>query len=148
MSLFRSLITSASGLTAQRMRMDVISNNLANINTTRTENGEAYRRQVVLFAERQPSFDALLAGDLNPSASPKVGHGVRVTAISVDQSELRRVYEPGHPDADAEGYVSYPNVNPVTEMVDMISASRAYEANVTAVNAAKAMAAKALEIGR
>ncbi|MGE5652635.1 MAG: flagellar basal body rod protein FlgC [Bacillota bacterium] len=146
MSLFRSLITGASGLTAQRLRMDVISNNLANINTTRTENGEAYRRQVVLFAERQPALEeAMQSADGSPM---RVGRGVRVTAIAPDQSDFRRVYEPGHPDADQDGYVNYPNVNPVTEMVDMISASRAYEANVTVVNAAKSMAAKALEIGR
>ena len=147
MSLFRSLITSASGLTAQRLRMDVISNNLANINTTRTEDGEAYRRQVVLFAERQASLDELSQGGSN-TLPPRVGRGVRVSAIAVDQSDFRRVYEPSHPDADQDGYVNYPNVNPVTEMVDMISASRAYEANVTVVNAAKSMAAKALEIGR
>ncbi len=147
MSLFRSLVTSASGLTAQRLRMDVIANNLANINTTRTETGEAYRRQMVLFAERQPTLDEL-SSTTSSSMALNVGRGVRVTAISADQSDLRRVYEPGHPDADADGYVSYPNVNPVTEMVDMISASRAYEANVTVVNSAKSMAAKALEIGR
>lgn len=148
MSLFRSIVTSASGLTAQRMRMDVISNNLANLNTTRTENGEAFRRQVVMFAERRPSLEELKLTDATLPSAVSIGRGVRVAAISADQSEFRRVYEPGHPDAGEDGYVSYPNINPVTEMVDMISASRAYEANVTVLNAAKSMAAKALEIGR
>jgi len=137
MSLFHSLDISASGLTAQRLRMDTIANNLANVNTTRTERGGPYRRQMPVFEARE-SF----AGTFRRLA------GVRVARIEEDTDPPRLVYDPGHPDADADGYVRMPNVNVVTEMVDMISASRAYEANIAALNAAKAMAIKALEIGR
>ncbi|MDA8233850.1 MAG: flagellar basal body rod protein FlgC [Clostridia bacterium] len=146
MSLFQAINTSASGLTAQRLRMDVISNNLANVNTTRTQSGEAYRRQMVVFQERQgqASFGSILQEAIHQYP----GKGVRVMGIVKDNSPLKMVYNPEHPDANAEGYVRMPNVNTVTEMVDMISATRAYEANVTAVNSAKNMALKALEIGR
>ncbi|MCL2497259.1 MAG: flagellar basal body rod protein FlgC [Symbiobacteriaceae bacterium] len=149
--------------------MDTISNNLANVETTRGADGEPYRRQQVVFQERPTAYPASFHTHLmhqltlkrtrvqhfpeqlkNRSAvgSPTVGGGVKVADIVRDPSELRRVYEPGHPDADAEGYVSYPNVNSVLEMVDMISATRAYEANVATHNAARSMALKALEIGR
>ena len=146
MSLFQAINTSASGLTAQRLRLDVISNNLANVNTTRTESGEPYRRQMVIFQERQGqrSFGSMLQDAINKNS----GNGVRVASIVKDNSPLKMVYNPEHPDANADGYVRMPNVNTVTEMVDMISATRAYEANVTAVNSAKNMALKALEIGR
>lgn len=136
MSLFRSFDISASGLTAQRLRMDLLSNNLANVNTTRTESGGPYRRQMPVFAAR--------AAFHRPG---QVG-GVRVVGITKDDAPPRLVYEPGHPDAGVDGYVRMPNVNVVTEMVDMMSASRAYEANLAAINAAKGMALKALEIGR
>jgi flagellar basal-body rod protein FlgC len=124
--------------------MDVISNNIANVNTTRTAEGGPYRRQLVVFQPRTDnnSFGQLLAQQLEP------GQGVRVVGIVKDASPLRKVYDPNHPDANTEGYVDLPNINIVSEMVDMMTATRAYEANVTAVNAAKSMAMKALEIGR
>lgn len=154
MSLFHTLKISGSGLSAQRLRMDTISNNLANVNTTQTENGGPYRRQQAVFA---PMFEKSLFQYAqfqrnHPHALPldsrEHGGGVQVAAITEDPSEGRLVYEPNHPDANAEGYVEYPNVNVVAEMTDMISATRAYEANVTAVQAVKAMALKALEMGR
>lgn len=137
MSLFHSFDISASGLSAQRLRMDTIANNLANVNTTRTERGGPYRRQMPVFQARE-DFAARMTRL----------QGVRAVAIVEDTDPPRLVYDPAHPDADADGYVRMPNVNVVTEMVDMISASRAYEANIAALNAAKAMAMKALEIGR
>ncbi len=136
MSIFSNFGISASGLTAQRLRMDTIANNIANIETTRTPEGGPYQRQVPLFASREPQ------------ETGQPGGGVRVQALLRDQSPFKRVYEPGHPDADEEGYVLMPNVELVKEMVDMIDASRAYEANVTALNTAKEMAQRALEIGR
>lgn len=150
MSWFDNLEISASGLTAQRLRLDVISNNLANVNTTRTQNGGPYRRQMVVFAERadELTFAQALQNALGQQKPVPAGKGVRVVQVAEDQSPLPRVYNPQHPDADNQGYVTMPNVNVVTEMVDMISATRAYEANVTALNAAKSMAVKALDIGR
>jgi len=137
--LFHSFDISASGMTAERLRMDVIANNLANVNTTRTARGGPYRRQMVVFEER-------LAQAMGKGRGR--GAGVRVSRIVEDDDPPRLEYNPNHPDADEQGYVALPNVNIVTEMVDMISASRAYEANIAALNAAKAMALKALEIGR
>ncbi|MCL6476262.1 MAG: flagellar basal body rod protein FlgC [Firmicutes bacterium] len=145
MSLFNSLRISASGLTAERLRLDVIADNLANVNTTRTAAGGPYRRKVAVLEERPVGFADLL-GIQNAS---RMGRGgVRVAAIAEDTSPSQRVYNPGHPDAEADGYVLMPNVNVVTEMVDMITATRAYEANVTAMNAAKQMALRTLDIGR
>lgn len=146
--MFGAIDAAASGLTAERLRMDVISNNIANVNTTRTIEGGPYRRQLVVFEPRegQPSFDQMLSSQMGPSAA--VGNGVRAVAIKKDDSPTRRVYDPSHPDANRDGYVEMPNVNIVSEMVDMITATRAYEANVTAVNSAKSMALKALEIGK
>lgn len=135
MGLFDALNTAASALTAQRFRMDVIASNLANANTTRTDRGEAYRREMVVF-ESRPSD--------RPGALPT--HGVRVAGLIEDESPFRLVYDPEHPDANDEGYVAYPNVNPVTEMTDMISATRSYEANVTVIQSLKSSANKALEI--
>lgn len=140
MSFFDSLHASASGLTAQRLRMDLISNNLANANSTRTKEGGAYRRQMVTFESREV-FKRDLEGH-----TQKTPLGVRATKITDDQSPLRMVYDPEHSDANADGYVAYPNVNVVQEMTDMISATRSYEANVTVINSVKGMAAKALEI--
>ncbi len=145
MSIFRSLQISASGLTAERLRLDVIADNLANINTTRTPSGGPYRRKVVVLEERPTGFADLLG----IQSAPAMGRGgVRVAAIAEDNTPPQRIYNPGHPDADADGYVQMPNVNVVTEMVDMITATRAYEANVTAMNAAKQMALRTLDIGR
>lgn len=133
---------SASGMTAQRLRLDVISNNIANVNTTRTNEGGPFRRERVIFQERKDKkyFKDYL-NDYKPT-------GVKVVSIEKDTAPFRILYDPTHPDADLEGYVRLPNVNIVTEMVDMISAMRSYEANVTAINAAKSMMSKALEISK
>ncbi|MDW7674461.1 MAG: flagellar basal body rod protein FlgC [Bacillota bacterium] len=148
MRLFNSLDVSASGLIASRVRMDVISSNLANVNTTRTENGEPYRRKQVVFEEYKPNFQQILQRQMKANNS----NGVHISRIVQDPSPFKLIYDPTHPDALQEGelagYVQMPNVDVVSEMVDMISATRAYEANVTAVNSAKSMAMKALEIGR
>jgi len=147
MGYFGALDISASGLTAQRLRMDTISQNIANVNTTHTVGGGPYRRKVALFEERvAPAlFDGYMRSAMKGDS---LGFGVRVARVFEDSAPFKLVYEPGHPDANAEGYVSLPNVDVVTEMVNMISASRSYEANVTSLNATKAMATKALEIGR
>lgn len=150
MSMFGGIDASASGLTAERLRMDVISNNIANVNTTRTATGGPYRRQYVVFEPREAdkqSFSSMLTGAM-ASTKLQAGDGVRAVGIEMDSTQGNLIYDPGHPDANANGYVEMPNVNIVTEMVDMITASRAYEANVTAVNAAKSMNSKALEIGK
>lgn len=140
MSFFDALGSSASALTAQRLRMDTISNNLANANSTRTAEGGPYRRQMAVFASRE-EFKQDLAGRLAKTPS-----GVKVTEIRHDDSPFRQVFDPGHPDANKDGYVLMPNVNTIQEMTDMISATRSYEANVTLINSVKSMAAKALEI--
>ncbi|KXZ39762.1 flagellar basal-body rod protein FlgC [Alkalithermobacter thermoalcaliphilus JW-YL-7 = DSM 7308] len=142
MSLFRAINISASALTAERFRMDIISKNIANVNTTKTANGTPYRRQVVVLKESEKnSFKSHLNKALNVS-------GVEVSSVKDDNSPYKRIYDPGHPDADKEGYVLMPNVDIVTEMVNMISSTRAYEANVTALNSTKSMMMKALEIGK
>jgi len=147
MGFFTALDIGASGLTAQRLRMDTISQNIANANTTRTENGTPYRRKIVLFEEK--SSNTPFSDYLTESSKDKfVGSGVRVTQIADDPTPFKKTYDPGNPDADADGYVQMPNVDVITEMVNMISASRSYEANVTAMNTTKAMAMKALDIGR
>jgi flagellar basal-body rod protein FlgC len=131
---------SASALSAQRTRLNVIAENLANANTTRTETGGPYQRRVVRLESEAPLFASLL---------PEAQHlrGVKVGAV-LTVPETRRQYMPGHPDADADGYVEMPSVNPVLEMAEMMAATRAYEANVTAIQALKGMAQKALELGR
>jgi len=148
MGIFNAINLNATGLTAQRLRMDVIAKNIANASTTRTENGLPYRRQVVIFEEncRNKAFSQFLSEE-SRRLFLKDG-GVKVKGIVDDKSPFKRIYDPGHPDADAEGYVLMPNVDAVVEMVNMISAARAYEANVTALNATKGIAQKALEIGR
>ena len=144
MDLFTSMEISATGLAAQRIRMNVISENLANANTTKTPQGTPYRRKEVLFATR-PGGAILRAGFMNLPFN--LGRGVVVTGIVEDKSPFREVYDPGHPDADGRGIVLMPNVNVVVEMVNMISATRAYESNIAALSAAKEMAMKTLEIG-
>lgn len=139
----RSIDISSSGLTAERLRMDTISNNIANANVTRTEDGGPYKRQMPVFSVRNVNARFFASKSLNDS----IPSGVSVVGINEDDSEPRMVYDPAHPDADADGYVAYPNVNVVREMVDMITCSRAYEANVTAMNSAKNMMLRALEIG-
>ena len=145
MSMFGGMEISASALTAERLRMDVVAENLANAQTTRGADGQPYRRKEVVLQERAASFGASLSAAMSNGTS---GGGVEVAGIAEDQTPLKRVYDPGHPDADAEGYVSMPNVDTVTEMVDLISAQRAYEANVTAMQAAKQMFSRTLELLR
>lgn len=149
MSLFNAISISASGLTAERMRLDVIAENLANANTTRGVDGQPYRRKSVVLQEIPLDFAAALARastrGRNRYGSPG---GVEIAAIVSDPTPGRRVYDPSHPDADEDGYVIYPNVNPVTEMVDLITASRSYEANANAMNTAKTMFQKTLELLR
>ena len=135
MGMFDALRISASGMTAERLRMDVTAENLANAQTTRGADGQVFRRKEVVLAEGTPSFDEVL-------------RGVRVAGVVEDPSPPRRVYDPGHPDADKDGYVSLPNVSTVTEMVDLITASRGYEADVQSMNTAKQMFVKALDILR
>lgn len=141
MSIFSSIEISASGLAAERLRMDVISNNIANVNTTRSSTGGPFRRQEVVLSARGAKFSI-------PGIGGGSSNGVEVSTIAEDSSPPKLVYDPSHPDADPLGYVRMPNVNIVKEMVDMISATRAYEANVTAIEAAKGMVQRALEIAR
>lgn len=148
MSFWNSLRIGLSGLTAQRLRLDLISNNIANAQTTRTAQGGAYQRQDVVFTpEDQNSFLPKLVAARRSQESGTQG-GVRVAEITTDQQTGPRVYDPTNPDADAQGYVTYPNVDIVVEMTNMLSATRSYEANLASVEAAKRMALKALEIGR
>lgn len=148
MSFFNSFDISGSGLTAQRLRLDVIADNIANVSTTRTENGEPYRRRyVVLQSAENPSFSELYNNELDGAAEAS-GAGVRVQQIAEDQSDFKLSYDPSNPDAGADGYVRMPNVELVQEMVDMIGAQRAYEANASVMDATKAMAQRALEMGR
>lgn len=147
MSMFKSIDISASGLTAERLRMDIISKNIANANTTRTSSGTPYRRQVPIF--REASSNLTFQQHLEAAKKGIVGgNGVEVIAVKEDKSPFKKVYDPGHPDADKDGYVQMPNVDIVAEMINMISSTRAYEANVTCINSTKSMAMKALEIGR
>ena len=149
MSIFQSINISASALTAQRVRMDVISSNMANMDTTRGElvNGEwqPYRRKMVVTQPQGSQFSSFLNKALGPS---KEANGVKVIEITEDETPFELIYDPEHPDANEEGYVAMPNVDPLKEMVDLISSTRSYEANVTAMNATKGMLMKALEIGK
>jgi flagellar basal-body rod protein FlgC len=145
MDFLDALKTSASGMTAQRQRMNVVASNLANINTTRTPEGGPYRRKDVVFAAvpASASFQEIMRGE-RPGELPEV----KVVGIVSDPRAPQRKHDPQHPDADAEGYVALPNVNMMEEMVNMMSAARSYEAGVAVVKATKEMALKALEIGR
>ncbi|GAA0708946.1 flagellar basal body rod protein FlgC [Paraclostridium ghonii] len=134
MSVFSGMRISSSALSAERLRMDVVSGNIANMKTTRTQNGGAYRRKVPVFEENYDKKLGML--------------GVKSTAIEEDKSPLRKLYDPNHPDADKQGYVEYPNVDILVEMTDLMTASRAYESNIDTLNAQKNMISKALEIGR
>lgn len=153
MSIFQSLNTSASALTAQRLRMDVISSNMANIDTTRAKIVEGewqpYRRKTVTLQSQGGQFSSFLHSAIGKTGKGGPLSGVKVTAVKEDtETPFKLVYDPSHPDANAEGYVEMPNVDPLREMVDLISATRSYEANVTALNANKSMLMKALEIGK
>lgn len=145
MGMFDSININASGLTAQKTRIDIISKNMANSETIRGTGGMPYRRQMVVFQEKKSTpFDYYLSQKTNQLN----GEGVKISKIVEDKSPFKLVYEPGHPDADENGYVRMPNVDMVKEMVDLIDAQRAYEANITAMNATKTMLMKSLEIGR
>ena len=145
MDFFDALNTSSAALSAQRLRMNLISGNLANVNTTRTNQGGPYRRKEAVFAAQplNQSFQQILADRQNNNIA-----SVKVARVIEDRNPPVMKYDPQHPDADAKGYVAMPNINLMEEMVNMISATRGYEANVTALKAAKDMALKALEIGR
>lgn len=151
MGMFDGMNIAATGLTAQRLRMDVISNNIANATTTRTPEGGAYRRRRVIFApiNVRPNYRSPLVPERIETG---LGRGVRVLKIEEDRSPFRLVYDPSHPDAiqtgPKQGYVEMPNVNVVTEMTDLISATRAYEANITMIQSERTMFNRALEIGR
>ncbi|MBU5483039.1 flagellar basal body rod protein FlgC [Clostridium sp. MSJ-11] len=140
---FNNMRISASGLSAERLRMDTIASNIANVSTTRGEDGMPYRRKVAIFQEN-------LTNELNKKTGKKEEQflGVKAVGVIEDNSELRRVYDPSHPDAGEDGYVLMPNVNILNEMADMIAATRSYEANVDTINSEKSMFMKALEIGR
>lgn len=146
MSLFQAFDISASGMTAQRFRTDIISENVANATTTRTEDGSVYTRQVVTFEEKQTSNFSHV---LNSTQSDLKGNGVKVSSVTDDtDTDYVVEYDPTHPDADENGYVTYPNVNIVTEMTNLIDASRSYEANTTAFEASKSIAQSGLSIGK
>lgn len=145
MALFSSFDINATGMTAERFRMDTISQNVANMNTTRTEDGTPYRRKIVVFEEKnsQTPFHQVL----NRARDRYSGSGVKVTGVYEDNvTEGNMVYDPSHPDADENGYVMYPNVSAITEMTNLIDASRAYQANATAFNASKSIATTGLNL--
>lgn len=145
MSIFNSINISTSALTAEKTRIDIISKNMANVNTTNTTGGMPYRRQMAVFQEnKSDSFSQMLTKHRNKLN----GEGVKISKIVEDESPFKLVYEPGHPEADEDGYVKMPNVDIVKEMVDLISAQRSYDANITSINTSKSMLMKALEIGR
>ena len=146
MGLFQSFNIIASGMTAQRFRTDIIAENIANVNTTSTESGGPYRRKIVTFQEKNVTpFSQYFSHSKNKA----VGNGVKVSKVSEDfETDFIMEYDPSNPDADENGYVSYPNVNTVTEMTNLIDATRAYEANATAFEASKNMALTGLSIGK
>ncbi|WML56303.1 flagellar basal body rod protein FlgC [Neobacillus sp. PS2-9] len=149
--MFDSLNISASALTAQRLRMDVVSSNIANAESTRGSfvNGkwEPYRRKMVMMEPREKSFNQILQGAMEKQSQSQL-QGVRVSGIVNDKTPFKMVLDPSNPDANADGYVMMPNVDLSKEMIDLLAASRAYEANVTSFNTGKSMMLKALEIGR
>lgn len=145
MGIFDSINISASALTAEKTRIDIINENMANANTTRATGGMPYRRKLAVYEENKGTAFSDYLGKYNNEMN---GKGVAIKEIAEDDSPFKLKYEPGHPDADENGYVSMPNVEVVTEMVDMIDAQRAYEANITAMNSTKSMLMKALDIGR
>lgn len=149
MAIFSGLNISASGMSAQRIRMDILAENAANVKTTRGDDNQPYRRKNVVFMEKPATNFSTILNSVTGYRNSYIGNGVKVTEIVEDtKTPMNMVYDPAHPDADENGYVTYPNVNVVTEMVDLIDATRAYEANVTAFNATKSMAPQALDIGR
>jgi flagellar basal-body rod protein FlgC len=150
MGILETMRVSLSALTAQRVRMDVTASNLANVDTTRTPQGGPYLRRQVVFATEQPSPFARLVQTRTGlvETTPSAGRGVQVAGIVVDRRAVREVYDPTHPDADVNGIVRYPDIDVVSEMTNLMAATRAYEANVTVLDALKTMAMRALSIGR
>lgn len=146
MSFLDTMNITGSALTAERFRMDVVLQNIANANTTRTESGDPYRRKQVIFEERESNFSNQLRG-ASSRRNTSAG-GVRVAAIVESDQDFVPVFDPNHPDANEEGYVMYPNVNTTEERIDLMAASTAYEANLTALGIVKSLALKALEIGK
>lgn len=148
MGMYSSIEVSASGLSAERLAMDVIANNLANLNTTRTPEGGAFKRQLVIFAQKQETDPNASMNPMDDATNdPGKSHdGVQAVGITSDPGPDRMVYDPTHPDADANGYVHMPNIDAVKEMVDMIAASRAYQANVTAIQEARSMGGAAMNL--
>ncbi len=148
MGLFQSFDICASGMTAQRFRMDVIAENIANVSTTRTEDGTPYRRKIVTFKEKELNHGLDFQRVLKERTMSYEGNGVKVSKVSEDyDTDFIMEYDPSHPDADENGYVSYPNVNTVTEMTNLIDASRSYEANTTAFQAMKSITSAGIQIG-
>jgi flagellar basal-body rod protein FlgC len=151
MSFWTALRIGSSGMSAQRLRMDIISNNIANAETTRTAEGGPYKRQDVIFMPKAQStflpefIRARQAQDIEALSEER---GMKVAEVTTDDSEGLKVYDPSHPDADKDGFVTYPNVNMVVEMTNMLSATRSYEANLAVINFAKQMAIRAVDIGR
>lgn len=143
MSIFNSMQISTSGLTLERLKMDTISTNIANANTTRTDEGGPYRRKDVVFEESFLRERNKLTGRFERRSS-----GVKVTEVMEDDENFKSIYDPSHPDADEDGYVLTPNINMVDEMIDLLNAQRTYEANVTALNTSKSILKKALEISK
>lgn len=143
MSLFNSLSVSASGMTAERQRAEVLVENIANADTTRTANGGPYRRQDVVFQSQDVTspFSSIFDSQMTSQ-----GAGVGISQVITDQSEPDRRYMPGHPDADKDGYVAYPKVNPAEDMVDLLGASRSYQANVSAISAVKDMIQRSIDL--
>ncbi|MDD4698861.1 MAG: flagellar basal body rod protein FlgC [Oscillospiraceae bacterium] len=146
MAFLSSLNIAGSGLTAQRFRMDVISQNIANSETTTTEIGEAYIKKSVVMKEKTGSSFSDVLG--STSASSKVGRGVEISDVEEDSTAFKLVYDPTNAEADETGYVKYPDIDMVEEMMDLMSATRSYQANITSINAVKAMASSALQIGK
>lgn len=142
MSVFSSMQINASGLTVERLKMDIISTNIANVKTTRTEEGGPYRRKTLLFEENLNLVKSKLTNNVENKSQ-----GVRAIGIEEDE-DFRIIYEPDHPDANEDGYVEMPNVNMVDEMIALINVQRSYEANVTALNVSKSILKKALEISK
>ncbi|MES2220999.1 MAG: flagellar basal body rod protein FlgC [Acidobacteriota bacterium] len=150
MNLFGVMDISGSALEAERVRAEVVAANMANANTTRTESGKPYQRQHVVFqssaVDSPQDFASTLLSSSSPGQAREVGDGVRVAAVISDSAAPLQRYDPGHPDADAKGFVTYPNINPLTEMVDLVGAQRAYGMNVSAVTAAKSMITSTLDL--
>ncbi|MEN8699455.1 flagellar basal body rod protein FlgC [Bacillus infantis] len=152
MGMFHSMNVTASALTAQRLRMDVISSNMANADSTRGKivdgQWQPYRRKEVVMQQQGQTFSSVFQTAVNNGSAGSTGSGVKVSRIIEDETPFKMVYDPEHPDANEEGYVQLPNVDPLKEMVDLVSSTRSYEANVTVLNASKSMLMKALEIGK